>query len=273
MITASIVTYHTPLPEIDKVLSCLAVSEVEKVYVIDNSRDKAMSDHLSGNPFVEYIASDNVGYGGAHNQGIRRAMTAGAEFHIVLNSDVYWSDPVVETCRDYMTAHQDVGQVMPKVFYPDGRLQYQCKLLPTPLDLLFRRLLPSGMLRRRERRYQLEFTGYDHEMNVPYLSGCFMFFRMSALREVGIFDERFFMYPEDIDMTRRIHTRYRTMYLPAVSITHIYAVQSRKNARMFMIHARNMIKYFNKWGWILDSGRRRYYRRLLAAEAEIARRR
>lgn len=270
MITASIVTYHTSLPEIDKVLSCLAASPVEKVYVIDNASDPAMKSHLAGNPLVEYIASANVGYGAGHNQGIRRAMAAGAEFHIVLNSDIYWSDPVVETCRDYMLSHPDVGQVMPKVYYPDGCLQYQCKLLPTPLDLLFRRLLPAGMQKRRTCRYQLEFTGYDHEMNVPYLSGCFMFFRVSALREVGIFDERFFMYPEDIDMTRRIHERYRTMYLPSVSITHIYAVESRKNARMFMIHARNMIKYFNKWGWLFDSRRRAFNRRLLASETDMA---
>lgn len=266
MITASIVTYHTPAAELDKVLDCLRRSPVERVYVVDNSRDETTRRHLAEDPLVVYIASDNIGYGAGHNIGIRQAIAHGADYHIVMNSDLYWSDPVVEKCHEYMEAHPQVGQMMPNVYYPDGSQQYQCKLIPTPVDLLLKRFLPRRAKERRMRRFQLEFTGYDHIMNVPYLSGCFMFFRVKALQEVGLFDERFFMYPEDIDITRRMHERYETLFFPEVSITHIYAVTSRKNLRMFIIHAQNMIKYFNKWGWIFDSKRRIYNRRLLAAE-------
>ena len=82
------------------------------------------------------------------------------------------------------------------------------------MDLIFKRFLPGRLTRKRLRKFQLQFTGYDKPMNVPYLSGCFMFFRMSALQEIGLFDERFFMYPEDIDITRRIHERYKTIFYP-----------------------------------------------------------
>ena len=92
---------------------------------------------------------------------------------------------------------------MPKVYYPNGELQYLCKLIPTPFDLMFKRFLPSSIVERRMIKFQLRFTKYNKIMNVPYLSGCFMFFRISALQDIGLFDERFFMYPEDIDITRR----------------------------------------------------------------------
>ena len=84
-----------------------------------------------------------------------------------------------------------------------------------------------------------------------------MFFRVSSLCEVGLFDERFFMYPEDIDMTRRMHAKYKTIFYPFVSIIHAHAAASRVNKKMLRIHILNMIKYFNKWGWFFDKERRR----------------
>jgi len=94
-------------------------------------------------------------------------------------------------------------------------------------------------------------------MDVPYLSGCFMFLRVAALKEVGTFDERFFMYPEDIDLTRRIHRKYRTVFYPEVSIVHHHAQSSYKNGKMMWIHGLNLIEYFNKWGWIFDKERKK----------------
>ena len=100
-------------------------------------------------------------------------------------------------------------------------------------------------------------------MNVPYLSGCFMFFRISALQDIGLFDERFFMYPEDIDITRRMHEKYLTIFFPEVSIVHAHAAASKTNKRMLKIHIFNMIKYFNKWGWLFDLNRRNINKRVL----------
>ena len=93
-------------------------------------------------------------------------------------------------------------------------------------------------------------------MNVPYLSGCFMFFRMSALKEVGTFDEHFFMYAEDIDITRRMHQKYETLYYPSVTIYHTFTRGSRKSLRLLRIHIVNIIMYFNKWGWWRDEERK-----------------
>ena len=75
-----------------------------------------------------------------------------------------------------------------------------------------------------------------------------MFLRCDSLRKVGLFDPRYFMYPEDIDLTRRINQHYRTVMYPAVEITHNHAQGSYHSTRLLWIHITNMIKYFIKWG-------------------------
>ena len=90
-----------------------------------------------------------------------------------------------------------------------------------------------------------------------------MFLRVSALQSEGLFDERFFMYMEDVDITRRLHVKYKTLFYPAVSIYHRFSRLSYHKWRLSLIHMISVVKYFNKWGWIYDSGRRRYNKRLL----------
>ena len=92
-------------------------------------------------------------------------------------------------------------------------------------------------------------------MEVPSLSGCFMFMRVDVLKEVGGFDERFFMYAEDLDLCRRIGEVSKTMYYPGVSIYHAYGKGSYKNRKLLKYHICSIVKYFNKLGWILDRKR------------------
>ena len=113
------------------------------------------------------------------------------------------------------------------------------------------------VITNRMAKFELRESGYNRIMDVPYLSGCFMFLRTEALKESGLFDERFFMYPEDIDLTRRIHKNFRTVFYPEVSIVHHHAQSSYLNFKMLLVHTWNMIKYFNKWGWIFDKERRK----------------
>jgi GT2 family glycosyltransferase len=120
------------------------------------------------------------------------------------------------------------------------------------------------MTKKKIDRFELKSSGYDKEIEVPYLSGCFMFLRTESLKKVGLFDERFFMYPEDIDLTRRMHKEYRTMFYPNVSIVHEHEKGSYKSFKLLYIHIINMIKYFNKWGWIFDKERKSINKRILS---------
>ena len=263
MLTASIVLYHHSPTEVSDIINCVLKSSVSTLFIVDNSTNDVSRKLENVSDRIWYIHSANLGYGAGHNIAIRKAIEQGADYHVVLNPDIYFGEGTLEKLEAYMEVHSEVGQIMPKVFYPNGELQYLCKLVPSPLDLIFKRFLPSFLTNNKLYKFQLRFSGYDKIMNIPYLSGCFMFFRISVLQQIGLFDERFFMYPEDIDITRRIHEKYKTIFYPDVSIIHAHAAASRSNAKMLKIHIINIIKYFNKWGWFFDSKRRRINKQVL----------
>lgn len=264
MITASLVLYHNSQKDVDTVLNSVLSSPVERLFIVDNSSNDDFKVLEERSERIRYYHNEkNIGYGGAHNIAMREAIKVGAKYHVVVNPDIYFEHGTLETLTDYMDNHPEVGQIMPKVFYPNGDLQYLCKMVPTPMDLIFKRFLPAKLTEKRLHRFQLRFTGYNEIMNVPYLSGCFMFFRVAALEEVGMFDERFFMYPEDIDITRRMHEQYKTIFYPYASIIHAHAAASKTSSKMLKIHITNMVKYFNKWGWFFDRKRRMINKQLL----------
>lgn len=181
-----------------------------------------------------------------------------------MNPDIYFEEGVIEKLIIYMNKYSEVGLVMPRVLYPNGELQYLCKLLPTPFDLLFRRFLPwRRYVEKKNEKYELRFTNYSREMEVPSLSGCFMFVRIAVLKKVGGFDERYFMYAEDLDLCRRIGKVSRTMYYPNVVVYHEYAKGSYKNRRLLRYHLSSVVKYFNKWGWVWDLDRKIINKRIL----------
>ena len=187
-LTASVVLYNTPESQLSRLLSCIERAVIiETVYLIDNSPVPATCG-LYKQPWVKYIRSKiNVGYGAGHNIGLKQVLL-NSEFHFVLNPDIYFEPQELQKMIDRMKDDESIGQLMPKVIYPDGSLQYLCKLIPTPVDLFFRRFLrgPFGELaRKKAEQFELRFTGYNHEMDIPYLSGCFMLFRTKALRFLG----------------------------------------------------------------------------------------
>ncbi len=263
MISVSIVTYHVDLDELRTCLESLRSPLVDTIYVVDNSSLPEIENFCSAHTKIKYIKSNNVGYGAAHNKALCLAIEAGSPYHLVVNSDVYFEPQTLDILAEYMARNSDVAQVQPNIVYPDGRKQYTCRLLPTPANLIFRRFLPENMVGRMNERYQLKFADHSREFNVAYHQGSFMFFRTECFKKVGLFDERFFMYPEDIDITRRMHRCYRTMYFPGATVVHAHRAASYKNKKMLKIHMVNMVKYFNKWGWLFDSERRRWNRDLL----------
>jgi len=197
-----------------------------------------------------------VGYGIAHNIAIRNTIKEDIDYHVVINPDISLEANLLDEISNIMDKNLDFGQLMPKVTYENGEIQFLCRLIPTPFDYVCKRYIPFNWAKTRSDRFMLKFTGYNNIMNVPILSGCFMFFRVSALKEIGLFDERYFMYPEDDDITRRMHVKYKTIYYPFLSVHHGYEAAPYKSIRMHLILIRNMIKYFNKWGWFFDKDRK-----------------
>lgn len=267
MLNISIVLYHPKweqevLPLVEELLR---VKNLRKIYLLDNSEKEWLREHMDmqkapvPSKKLRYMAmSENLGYGRAHNIALRESAYHQTELHLVMNSDIRVQAEDIDTMHDWMLLHPEVGQLMPRVLHPDGTQQFLAKRLPTPLDVFGRRFLPSWLMARRNRRYELRDMDLLRPVNAPYLSGCFMMLRTTAAVDAGLFDERFFMYPEDIDLTRRIHRNYLTLYYPEWTIVHAHARDSYKNKHMLRIHIQNMCRYFNKWGWLFDRERRQF---------------
>lgn len=269
MLTASVVIYNTKKSQIEKLLDCIEKSKViNKLYIIDNApteENRVFFCSRNITSILEYIPHNNTGYGSSHNIAIRKSIELGSDYHVVLNPDISFNANVLSEIIKYMDVNNDIGYILPKVEYPNGEIQYLCKLLPTPFDLIFRRFLPKTKKNSKiNERYELRISGYDKIINPPCLSGCFMFLRVSTLKEHNLFfDESYFMYCEDFDLIRRIHRVAKTIYYPMVTIIHDHAKESYKNKKMLFIHIKSAIHYFNKWGWFFDKERRIMNKKIL----------
>jgi len=199
----------------------------------------------------EYIHNPrNQGFGASHNI-IFSKYSHLATYHLIVNPDIIFEGDVIGELVEFLEKYKDAGCVMPKINYFNGQIQKLAKLLPGPFDLLLRRL-PFNFLKNKVNiQLELEVENFDHNIfRVPFVSGCFLLFRSSVINKIGFFDQRFFMYMEDLDLSRRLwKSEFFPYYCGSVFVKHGYKKGSAKNIRLLIIHIFSFIKYFNKWGW------------------------
>lgn len=253
-LNVSVVTYETPRAEVERLIQVVTESNlINRVFLVENG--KTPPDWASHHAKVECIhRPDNPGYGSGHNIALRRSVEDNVPYHLVVNADVDVKLNVIVDLIEYLQRYKSVGLVSPKIINADGSDQGLCKILPRPIDLL-NRILPIRIYGARD--IKIRNSGKCKNVSAPYLSGCFMLFRVAALSEIGYFDERFFMYPEDIDISRRMYAKHDCVMKMDQALVHKHGGASKRSVRMFYIHAINMIKYFNKWGWVFDGDRER----------------
>ncbi len=257
MINASIVLYNNNEDEINRLIKNISESPiVKKIFVIDNSIRKT---ELKNNEKLTYIFNnENIGYGKAHNIGLKESISDNiVKGHLIINPDVEITPNEIKKLYNYLISNEDVGIVVPKVIYPDGEIQYLSKLLPDPFDLIFRRFFYfTDFAKKKINKYELRFTNYNKIMEIGVASGSCMLININALKKTGLFDERYFMYLEDYDLSRRIGEFYKIIFFPDVTIKHKYEMHSYKRLKMLIVHIISAIKYFNKWGWFFDKYRK-----------------
>jgi GT2 family glycosyltransferase len=260
-ITASIVLYKNDLKTLRlTVKSFLDTDLTVRLYLIDNSPSDKLKDFFSNDDRIEYIFNnENRGFGKAHNQILLKSPQL-SNYHLVLNPDVYFEGSILKEIFYFMEREKSVGQLMPKILYPDGSIQYLCKPLPRPIDLISRFIIPFDT--DSKKNFELRFFNYNRAANIPYLSGCFMFLRSSVIEEIGGFDENIFMYLEDGDLSRRIHMKYKTLFYPKVEVVHEHNKESFRSRKLMLIHINSVIYYFNKYGWFFDKTRKKINTRL-----------
>lgn len=252
-ITGTVVVYRTKEEDLLKVIKSFLNTNLSiKLFISDNSPNNSIKNIINEleDDRIEYIFNNNnEGFGKGHNKVINQ-ISNNSKYHVILNPDVYFKKGVLEELYEYMENNQEIGNIMPMVTYPNGELQYLCKRLPRVRDLFLRRFFPiKSIIEKNNYYYEMRDKEYNNIMEVPFLSGCFMFLRTEKFIEVGGFDERYFMYLEDADLCRKLSLVSKLIYYPKIEIVHVHEKASYKNWKMTWIHVKSAIKYFNKWGW------------------------
>lgn len=258
-ITASIVLYQTDSLLLKKTIDSIFNTDISvRLYLIDNSPTDILKKDL--NDFrIRYIHNpSNPGFGASHNIAIQKAIESGSNYHFIVNPDIYFKEDVISPMVRYMMNDSNIGMMMPKILNLDGTVQNLPKLLPNPFSILWRKVKkPTKAYKKFIDRYELRKVSENTIYNAPILSGCFTLVNLATIKKVGGYDDRFFMYFEDWDLSRRMHQHYKTIYFPLVSVYHGYESGANKSKKLFKIFVNSAITYFNKWGWFFDSERKK----------------
>lgn len=270
-VSVSIVVYRPNLSVLFRVLSTLhrSIAVLNErmpidamLYFVDNSCEEkwvgslkaALQEHFPCAEFARselITAGDNIGYGRANNLAIKRAST---KYHLVMNPDMFLFPDTLMNAIDYMESHLNAGLLVADVQGEDGERHYLCKRNPTLLDMFLRGFAPAFVRRvfaNRMAEFEMRNKNYDEEIpEVPYPTGCFMFFRTEKLKEIGGFEPRFFMYLEDADIGRRMLKVVSVVYVPTVKIIHKWARGTHQNWWLKWITIKSAFIYWRKWGGV-----------------------
>ncbi len=195
-----------------------------EIIVVDNGSSDDSGDMVRQEfPQATLIRSlVNCGYGCANNLGLRQAR---GSFLLLLNPDTVLPESALRDMLTFMADHPDAGVAGPKLVLADGSLDLACRRSFPTLEVAFYRLV--GLSRRypsspRYNRYNLGYLDPNEVAEVDSVVGAFMLIRRQALDQAGLFDERFFMYAEDIDLCYRIKMEcgWKVYYNPKVVVTH-----------------------------------------------------
>ncbi|MEE1064589.1 MAG: glycosyltransferase family 2 protein [Acutalibacteraceae bacterium] len=247
MVTGSIVTYNN-MSTIDETLKTLYEYTKDinfKLYVVDNNSTDGTVEHIKENyPQVEVVAlKENIGFGAGHNKAVRMV---DSDYHVIINPDIVFIENSIKKMVDYLENNEDIGVLSPKICFPDGREQILGKKDPHFKYILASRLRgdePGTLLKK----YAMLDCDLTKPIDIENASGCFMVFRTSILKKVDGFDERYFMYFEDADITRKARKYSRVVYYPEAVVSHVWNRDSKHNFKLLAIHIHSMLKYYWKW--------------------------
>ena len=251
-----LVAYHPSPLEVEQLQACLAELPPDTGYAV------VVNDHQPGEPVDQLAAGadlflpnrDNPGYGRAVNRLVVRLGQL-PPYIGVLNTDLSWQPGTFQHLLGWMRQHSNVNLAVPQILDESGTPQKLCKRHPTVLGLFSRRFLPNWLkpawLKRYDRWYVMADQNYHEVFEAPYLSGCCMLIRSEAFCSVGGFDERYFLYLEDADLTRSLARDGRCVHLPVASVVHGWGRGNYRNLRLMAVNLASAWNYFRKWGWAL----------------------
>lgn len=222
------------------------------LYVVDNASPdgtgKKMAQALAGQPGAAVLQlGQNLGFGGGHNQVLPHLQST---YHAVVNPDIRLETDALTAMADYLDTHPDVAAVVPRLLFPDGKEQHVAKRLPSFLALMGRHI-PFPGAKKLNRHYLMLDEDLSQPRDIQFCTGCFFMMRTEVFKAIGGFDNRYFMYFEDVDIGREAQAHGRLVYLPQVSVYHAWHRKTNSDAGHFLMQLRSMFVYFKKWGFKL----------------------
>lgn len=253
-----ILNYHSAGLVRQSVRSIFAVkSSLDfEVIVVDNASDEKLGLWLKDNyPAVNFISlPSNRGYAAGNNVGLKQAR---GDYFLILNPDIIILPGKLEALIDFMESHPHCGLAGPRLVNPDGSLQYSAYQFPFFWLPLFRRTIFGNIpaFSSKLRKYQMMDWDHQDSRTVDWLLGACLLARRVAVEEVGLMDERFFLYVEDTDWCRRFWAKgWEVWYVAEVELVHFHERLSAQKplvsalfSRIAWIHIFSWVKYFLKW--------------------------
>ena len=242
MVSASIVTYNDINRAPDTVKSIIENTKKYplKLYVIDNASTDGTADSIEKSGQATVIRQEkNLGFGAAHNVALTQPL---GKYHCVINPDITISSDVISDMVDYFESNPDVVMAMPKILNSDGTEQKLPKERPS-----FKRLFLGRLLKGIRNEYVWAQKDITEPCDINFCTGCFFCIRTDVFEKLLGFDQRYFMYLEDADLTLKAKLKGRVVMLPQFSVTHSWERESAKSLKYLLIHIISCFKFLLKW--------------------------
>ncbi len=221
------------------------------MYLINNASPGDSFDELLrlGLPRGTIVLSrkENRGYGAGHNAVLPMLRS---DYHVVSNPDIELQYDFLHKMADWMDNHPDAVITVPRLFNEDGSEQHIAKRRPALLPLVARQT-GWAFLKKYERHYLMLDEELSAPKDVEFCSGSFFMIRSEVFKQIGGFDEKYFMYVEDADITQKALRYGRAVFLPQFGVVHAWHRDAHKKPKQFLWQLRSMMRYFGKWGFKL----------------------
>jgi GT2 family glycosyltransferase len=251
MLSVVIVNYNTR-EELRHCLSSIFDSKQNmafEVWVVDNNSSDFSAEMVEAEfPFVRLIRNrNNTGFAVANNMAIKQI---DSKFMLLLNPDTIVFDEVFDKTTEFMRDRPRVGMVTCKLVKADGTLDLACRRsFPSAFDGFCRATGLSGLFptSRLFARYNVTYLDEDETNEVNAINGAFMMVRREAIEEVGLLDEDYFMYMEDLDWCYRFKKKgWKIYYLPNSTVVHLKGQAGKKNSSKMIVEFFKSMEMFCK---------------------------
>lgn len=165
----------------------------------------------------------------------------------MINPDLYWKEDSVAAMVDFMESNaNEIASCTPKIINPNGSRQYLPQREPSLRYVLFSKIPFLTYLRKE---YTRESMNLEQPTEIDFCTGCFFCVKSDIFRQIGGFDERYFMYFEDADLSKKLRKTHKIFFYPYTEVIHTWKRDNTRSSigrKRFLI---SMCQYFKKWGW------------------------